>query len=133
MATILTQLQEQEAAVKKRLADETKKLRAIQAKQRAEQLRLRRMQWQVAGRCVEEAGLPLDPDTLKPLLQAMTGALPAHRGNGSNGSLHADLCGISVPAPEDPDLPGAFRHPLQSGRERKSDTSNVPFDPQGTL
>jgi hypothetical protein len=116
--TILTHLQEQEAAVKKRLAEETKKLKAIQAKQRAEARRLRRAQWQAVGQLVDELGLPMDLGALRQTLGALIASADIPHGEDPLIQALTDLAigaepwtrprqrevarrGSSVPPPED--------------------------------
>jgi hypothetical protein len=92
----LENLQAQKALAQEQLTAAQRKLKMLARKQRALALKATLQRRQEIGALVEELGLPMDPDTLRPLLQLVARdlvPLGASRDEAppADAAIHGDL------------------------------------------
>jgi hypothetical protein len=128
----LEHLQAQEALTKARVVAAQRRFHAMQRRERALVAKVTQQRREQVGKLVEELGLPMDLDTLRPLLQALTEMAPADRQHGDTEVLHCARCGRSVAYPEIPDLsadtlPLGQGEILVRGNRQKSEVPTTEF------
>ena len=111
----LEHVQAQEAHAKAQLVAAQRKVKALLRQQRVLKAKAALQRQQVAGKLVEELGLPMDLDTLRPMLQALTGMEPGHRANGSTGTANGGLNSTPSLGPEEAHL-AEDNSPLGNGQ-----------------